>query len=103
MGSSQALVLGLGQLAHLSRRQHRLRRRVQEFALLELLNALRRRNGLAVANGLRARVNEWHLDSGPQFTQTVDEAASEQLGTFLGALDDVHTMPTRLLLEVGEG
>lgn len=64
------------------------RLRVQEFALLELLLALPRHNAVALANGLRARVNEWSLGAGPQFTANVDESACEQLTTFLGALDE---------------
>jgi hypothetical protein len=64
------------------------RLRVQEFALLELLHALPRHNAVTLANGLRARVNEWSLGAGAQFTANVDESACEQLTTFLGALDE---------------
>ena len=41
------------------------RLRVQEMALLELLVTLPRHNPIALANGLRARVNEWALSAGP--------------------------------------
>ncbi|HEV7915095.1 MAG TPA: hypothetical protein VGP22_15120 [Albitalea sp.] len=76
------------------------RLRVQEFALLELLYALPRHNAITLANGLRARVNEWALDAGPRFTPAADESASEQLATFLGALDDAPTMPAQLQVEI---
>ncbi|CAG0933622.1 hypothetical protein RHDC3_02633 [Rhodocyclaceae bacterium] len=62
--------------------------RVQAFALLELLHALPRHNAMTLANGLRARVNEWSLGAGAQFTPIVDESACEQLTTFLGALEE---------------
>src|SRR5688572_10823711 len=64
------------------------RLRIQEFALLEILNALPRHNAVMLANGLRARVNEWSLGAGAQFTPIVDESACEQLTSFLGALDE---------------
>lgn len=76
------------------------RLRVQEFALLELLHALPRHNAMALANGLRARVNEWARDAGARFTATVDENASEQLAAFLDVLDDeTPTQPAPLQIE----
>ena len=78
------------------------RLRVQEFALLELLHALPRHNAMALANGLRARVNEWALDAGSRFTPIVDENASEQLAAFLGVLDEAPTIPAPLHIESRE-
>lgn len=78
------------------------RLRVQEFALVELLCALPRHNAIALANGLRARVNAWALEAGPHFTATVDETASEQLATFLGALDEGLTIRAHSPLEIRE-
>lgn len=76
------------------------RLRVQEFALLEVLQTLSSPHAAAVANGLRARVNAWALEAGHLLTPTVDETATEQLTSLLGALDEAPTMPARLLLEV---
>ena len=74
--------------------------RVQEFALLELLRSVSSEQAARLANGLRARVNEWALDAGPQFTPRVDQMASEQLASLLGALDEPPTMPAQLQLEI---
>ena len=76
--------------------------RVLEFGLLELLHALPKEDAAVLANGLRARVNEWALEAGPRFTARVDEMASEQLTSLLGALDDAPTMPAQLQLEIRE-
>jgi hypothetical protein len=78
------------------------RQRVQEFAVLELLHALPKANALAVANGLRGRVNEWALGAGAEFTSTVDEAVSQQLVALLGAVDDGAMMPAQLQLDMRE-
>ena len=74
--------------------------RVQEFALLELLHALPRHNAVTLANGLRARVNEWSLGAGAQFTPIVDESACEQLATFLRALGEGPAEQTELRFEI---
>ena len=66
-----------------------------EFGLVELLHALPKEDATVLANGLRARVNEWALEAGPRFTARVDEMASEQLTSLLGALDDAPTMHPR--------
>ena len=76
--------------------------RVQEFALLELLQALPKPDASTLADGLRARVNEWALEAGPSFTARVDEMASEQLTSLLGALGEAPTMPAQLRLEIHE-
>lgn len=78
------------------------RLRVQEFALLEVLQTLSSPHAAAVANGLRTRVNAWALEAGHRFTPTVDETASEQLTSLLGALDEAPTMPAQLLLEISD-
>lgn len=78
------------------------RLRVQEFTLLELLHALPRRNAVTLANGLRARVNEWSLGAGPQFTPIVDESACEQLTTLLGALGEAPADHQEMRLEIQE-
>jgi hypothetical protein len=76
------------------------RLRVQEFALLELLHALPRHNAMALANALRARVNEWALDAGARFTATADQNAAEQLAAFLDVLDDeTPTQPAPLHID----
>ena len=76
--------------------------RVQEFALLELLQALPKPDAAALADGLRARVNEWAREAGLSFTTRVDEVASEQLTSLLGALGEAPTMPAQLRLEIHE-
>ena len=56
-----------------------------------------RHNAVTLANGLRARVNEWSLGAGPQFTPIVDESACKQFTTFLGGLEEAprgQTEPT---------
>ena len=63
-----------------------------ECALLEILQGLGKEQA-AVAAGLRARVNEWSLRAGSDFTPLVDEMASEQLTSLLGALDEAPQLP----------
>lgn len=60
--------------------------RVQEFALLEVLQLLSTQHGAMLADGLRARVNAWALQAGPQLTANVDESAAEQVATLLVAM-----------------
>jgi len=74
--------------------------RVQQFALLELLQLVPRHDAMALANGLRARVNEWTLAAGHRFTPTVDETTSEHLATFLTALDSPSPTPAQLQIEL---
>lgn len=62
--------------------------RVQEFAMLEVLHLLSPKHGQLLAEGLRARVNEWALHAGPQFTPNVDESASAQLASLLVAMNE---------------
>lgn len=69
------------------------RLRVQEFALLELLSALPRHNAVALANGLRARVNEWSLSAGHHFTPIVDESACHRITTFLDVVEGSREHP----------
>lgn len=64
------------------------RQQMYEIALIEVLQALPRHRAIEVANGLRARVNEWARQSGAMLTPAVDEAVSAQLATFLGVLED---------------
>lgn len=67
------------------------RLKVQELALLEVLHVLSKSHGREIADGLRARLNEWALLAGPEFTPAADEAAAEQLTLLLEALDDRST------------
>ena len=61
---------------------------MHELALIEVLQAMPRHSAIEVANGLRARVRQWAMLSGAMAIPAVDEAVSEQLATFLGALED---------------
>jgi hypothetical protein len=70
--------------------------KVLECALLEVLQGLGKDRAAAVAAGLRARVNEWSLHAGSDFTPLVDEMASEQLTSLLGALDEAPQLPVLL-------
>lgn len=64
------------------------RQQIHEIALIEVLQAMPRQSAIEVANGLRARVDEWARQSGAVMTLAVDEAVSAQLATFLGVLED---------------
>ena len=63
------------------------RQQMYEIALIEVLQAMPRHRAIEVANGLRARVNEWARQSGVMLTPAVDEAVSAQLATFLDVLE----------------
>jgi hypothetical protein len=67
--------------------------KVLECALLEVLQGFDKDMASTIAAGLRARVNEWSLLAGSDFTPLVDEMASQQLATLLGALDDAPASP----------
>lgn len=67
--------------------------KVLECALLEVLQGFDKDRAAAVAAGLRDRVNEWSLLAGSEFTPLVDEMASEQLSSLLGALDEAPALP----------